>query len=308
MKEDVLNYIKKKDNVNTKENITKNVPKTEVKKIPQPELLKEESVLIHSTLKENDKLTKITGFQKAMTKVMTNANNIPSFLFSDEYNVDRLIKLRQDINTKYSKEFKFSYMPFIIKAVSQVLHEFPQLNSQVNNDLLSSEGYIQEYVVKNKHNIAIAIDGPDGLVVPNIKDVSSKTIKQIQSELYNLRDKTQNRSLSNEDFNDPTFTISNIGNIGGKQLGPVIMPPQVAIIGISRMIDTVKIVRKDDHEEIDNSAFNLIEGKSDLGVVFHKSMNFCISADHRVIDGAYVARFSQKLRFLIENPMNILIG
>ena len=241
-----------------------------------------------------------------MAKKMTEASYIPAFNYSDEYNVDRLIKLREELNKQYANEIKFSFMPFIIKAVSNSLKEYPELNSVVSEEK-DQNGIMKEYTIKSAHNISIAIDSKNGLVVPNIKNVQEKGVKEIQLELFNLIEKAKIDKLSTEDYSDGTFSISNIGNIGGKQLGPVLLPPQVCIIGISRMIDTIKVVNKNDFDEINSSQFNLIQGKQDIGIVFHKSINFCITADHRVLDGAYVARFSQHLRNQIENPIKILI-
>jgi 2-oxoisovalerate dehydrogenase E2 component (dihydrolipoyl transacylase) len=253
-------------------------------------------------IQKEDKVIKITGFQKAMTKTMTLANQIPSFLYSDEYNVDKLVNLRKEIN-KTSK-IKLTYMPFIIKAVSLSLQQFPILNSHVN-PLLGEDGFIYEYTVKKDHNIAVAIDSADGLIVPNIKSVQNKDIIDIQKDLYNLREKVEAKKLSSDDLYNGTFTISNIGNIGGKVLNPVILPPQACIIGISKILDALKLVTKDADTE-GSILFHLVENK-DVSVIFHKSMNMCISADHRIIDGATVARFSEVFRSYIENPLKILV-
>lgn len=253
-------------------------------------------------IQQEDKVIKITGFQKAMTKTMTLANQIPSFLYSDEYNVDKLVNLRKELN-KTSK-VKLTYMPFIIKAVSLSLREYPILNSHVN-PLHGEDGFIYEYTMKKDHNIAVAIDSPDGLIVPNIKSVQNKNVIEIQKEINNLREKVEAKKLSSDDLYNGTFTISNIGNIGGKVLNPVILPPQACIIGISKILDAIKMVPKD--AETDGSiVFHLVENK-DVSIIFHKSMNMCISADHRIIDGATVARFSELFRSYIESPLKILI-
>ena len=245
---------------------------------------------------------KLVGFQKAMTKTMTLANQIPSFLYADEYNVDKLVKIRKEIN-KTSK-LKLTFMPFLIKAVSLSLLQFPRLNSHVN-PILGEDGFIYEYTQKKDHNISVAIDGPEGLIVPNIKCVQNKNVTEIQKELNNLREKIEAKKLSPDDLYNGTFTISNIGNIGGKVLNPVILPPQACIIGISRIFDAIKMVPKeDDHEG--SIVFHLVENK-DVSIIFHKTMNMCISADHRIIDGASVARFSESFRSYIENPLKILI-
>lgn len=319
MKEDVLLYISNNTNINK---IETSVTNNETNK--EKSLKNKSDVNLANQINSEDKLVKIAGFKKAMTKSMTLSNSIPSFLYSDEYNVDNLIKIREDVNFTYKKELKFSYMPFIIKAVSNSLKYYPELNSIINPSV-NEDGLIYEYIIKGKHNISIAIDGPEGLVVPNIKDVAKKSIKEIQEDLLSLRDKTYNKKLSSSDLTGGTFSISNIGNIGGKQLGPVIMSPQTCIIGISRMIDAIKIVDKDklNHfEDIDylgnnshlgkyaeykNSNISMFKDNEKKGVIFHKAINFCISADHRVIDGASIAKFSEKLKSYIENPMKILI-
>ena len=88
-------------------------------------------------------------------------------------------------------------------------------------------------------------------------------------------------------------------------LNPVILPPQACIIGISKILDAIKMIPRDEDRE-GSIVFHLVERK-DVSVVFHKSMNMCISADHRIIDGATVARFSEVFRSYIENPLKILI-
>lgn len=157
-----------------------------------------------------DKVVKITGFQKAMTKTMTQATQISSFLFTDEFNVDKLVKIRKDINSTPGNKIKITYTPFFIKAISLALSDFPLLNSLVNSKT-GEDGYIYEYTVKKDHNISVAIDGPEGLVVPNIKKVQEKSVLQIQKELNNLKEKADARRLTSDDLNNGSFTVSNIG-------------------------------------------------------------------------------------------------
>jgi 2-oxoisovalerate dehydrogenase E2 component (dihydrolipoyl transacylase) len=232
---------------------------------------------------------------------MTQSSLIPSFLYTDEYNVDKLVKLRKELN-KLDNKMKMTYMPFIIKAFSLALEQYPIMNSHTNPET-DADGYINEFIIKKDHNISIAIDGPDGLVVPNIKRVQDKSIFQIQKELNSLRDKAELRKLTHEDLKDGTFTISNIGNIGGKVLSPVILPPQTCIIGVSRFFDSLTVMDRDS-EVSESQAYHLLENKN-LLVVFHKTVNICLSADHRVIDGATAARFSTVFKNYIENPLKI---
>lgn len=310
-KEDVLNFMSKSqsnnqnqinneslrsnlNNINSqvkeKINSVKNIGKSELNSVADGETVK------------------IFGIKREMTKSMTISNSIPSFLYSDEFNVDNLVALRKETNDLYEKDIKFSYMPYIIKATSLALIDFPELNSVINPNI-DQEGYIFEYTIMKNHNISIAIDSKNGLIVPNIKNVNKKSVREIQKELNQLRENANNGKLTNEDFMNGTFSISNIGNIGGKQLNPIIMSPQVCIISLSKIHDSFSVLNKKELNEV-NSSKKMIFTNSDsnMSVSFNKSINFCISADHRIIDGAYVAKFSEKLRHLIENPLKILLG
>lgn len=287
-KKEVKYEIKSNESKVIKEDTTKTKEKQPQ---PQPQI---------TITEDKDIPIKITGFKKAMTKSMTKANSIPQFLYHDEYNVDQLIKLRQDTNKIYS-DLKFSFLPFIIKAVSNSLLDFPELNSIVL-DTTNEEGLITDYIIKSNHNISIAIDGPDGLVVPNIKQVQLKSVKDIQKEILRLKDKAMNRGLVYNDLADGTFSISSIGNIGGKVVSPIIMPPQVCIIGVTKMFEKVIVNRSSDNKE---EVLRINE--KDIELYIKKYIGFSISADHRVIDGAYVARFSEKVRGYIENSIKILL-
>ncbi len=114
----------------------------------------------------------ITGMKKAMTKTMTESLSIPFFTFSDEIDATKLIKLRKDMKAAHPK---LTMLPFFIKACSIAMTEYPVVNSQVDNDL-DADGFIQRFVIKKDHNFSIAIDGKDGLTVPNIKAVQNKSI------------------------------------------------------------------------------------------------------------------------------------
>jgi 2-oxoisovalerate dehydrogenase E2 component (dihydrolipoyl transacylase) len=223
LKEDVINYLKKGKNENST-NMTK-VAIVEEVSMAESELMKKEKeketlskscgvsktqttsdYVSNSTLQ--DKVVKIEGFRKAMVKTMTQSTKIPSFLYTDELNVDKLVRLRKEMN-KIDTKLKLSYMPFFIKAISYALLQYPDLNSNVNTT--NEEGLLTEYIVKKDHNISIAIDTEHGLIVPNIKRVQDKSIVQIQLELNQLREKAKNQKITSEDYKDGSFTVSNIG-------------------------------------------------------------------------------------------------
>lgn len=154
-----------------------------------------------------------------MTKTMTDALQIPFFGYMDDYQVTEIMKLRSDLKKSYQK---LTMLPFFIKAISLSLTKYPLMNVNVNPET-DEQGYIKEYVIKADHNIAVAIDSPHGLLVPTIKRVQDKSIVKINDELLQLRDKAAKGSLTNEDFANGTFTVSSVGNLGGKYFVPTIL-------------------------------------------------------------------------------------
>lgn len=159
--------------------------------------------------------------KKAMTKTMTEALSIPAFTFSDSMDATALIALRKEMKKVHTN---LTMLPFFIKACSIAMGEYPVINSHIDNEL-DDEGYIQRYVLKHDHNFSIAIDSPDGLTVPNIKQVQSKSILQINNDLKDLSARAANGGLTKADFDDGTFSVSSVGNIGGKYFVPTILRP-----------------------------------------------------------------------------------
>eukprot|EP01147_Barroeca_monosierra_P003773 gene3773-6296_t len=246
-----------------------------------------------------DEIRSITGFQAAMAKSMTAALKVPHFSYADErrydesslylysqlvlvisytakIQVDELIKSRSLLKRLLPSEIRLSYLPFIIKAASLALEKHPILNSHVVEDCSS-------IVLKATHNIGVAMDTPSGLLVPNVKAVNLKSIFEIARDLNELQDLGACGKLKTEHLSGGTFTLSNIGIVGGTYLGPVIVVPQVAIGAIGR------IRRVPRFDEGDN-------------VVPCNIMEMSFSADHRVIDGVTIANFFNEMKQLIENP------
>ena len=226
-----------------------------------------------------------------MTKTMTEALSIPAFTYSDSMDATRLIILRQELKKVHTN---LTMLPFFIKACSIAMAEFPEINTHIDNDL-DDDGYIQRYVLKHDHNFSIAIDSPDGLTVPNIKAVQNKSILQINADLKDLSTRAANGGLVKADFDDGTFSVSSVGNIGGKYFVPTILRPQAAIIAIGRASRIAKLVDDDSKPE-----GYRIEKADEIG--------FSISADHRVIDGATCARFGARMKDLIENPNLMMLS
>ena len=227
-----------------------------------------------------EKPSTLTPVQSQMFKTMTRSLSIPHFLYADEIDVTALSTLRQRLNTQPSSAQKLSYLPFVIKAVSMALEDFPLLNSRVDTE---TENNAPRLVMREKHNIGVAMDTPQGLLVPNIKHVAARSISDIASEVFRLQELAKNSKLSVNDLTGGTITVSNVGSIGGTYVAPVLVQSEVAILGIGK---ARTIPAFDEHDR----------------VVKKEIMNFSWSADHRVVDGATMARMSERVRAFVEEP------
>ena len=159
--------------------------------------------------------------KKAMTKTMTESRSIPAFTFQDEIDVTELVKLRVLLKKNHKN---LTILPFFVKAASISMQEYPIINSNFNPET-DDEGYIKEYVIKKDHNFSIAIDSKDGLTVPNVKKVQEKSILQINNDIINLRERVDQGKLVAADFEEATFSISSVGNLGGTYFVPTILRP-----------------------------------------------------------------------------------
>lgn len=224
----------------------------------------------------------LTPVQAQMFKAMTKSLSIPHFLYSDEICLEALVRLRAAMNKSLcasSPVSKVSYMPFVIKAVSIALDEYPLLNSRLDFDD-AGKPYL---VMRPQHNIGVAMDTPAGLLVPTLKDVANLSILDIAVELKRLQAAGAECKLAPADLRGGTITVSNIGTIGGTVVAPVVVTSEVAILGMGRA--------------------RTIPGFDENGAVVPKTVvTFSWSADHRVVDGATMARMAALTRSLVEEP------
>ena len=221
----------------------------------------------------------LTQVQSVMFKTMTKSLSIPHFLYADEIDLSSLSSLRTRLNSNALASRKLSSLSFIIKAVSIALHDFPLLNAKVD---LSDEK-TPKLVMREKHNIGVAMDTTQGLLVPSIKNVGGMTILDIAEQLVYLQAQAKASKLTSAELTGGTITVSNIGSIGGTYVAPVLVQNEVAILGIGKS--------------------RTIPAFDENGSVIRKTMgNFSWSADHRVIDGATMARMGERVRRLVEEP------
>uniref|UniRef100_A0A3B3D7P9 Dihydrolipoamide acetyltransferase component of pyruvate dehydrogenase complex n=1 Tax=Oryzias melastigma TaxID=30732 RepID=A0A3B3D7P9_ORYME len=224
----------------------------------------------------------VKGFHKAMVKTMTAALKIPHFGYCDEVDLSRLVALRTELKPiAESRGVKLSYMPFFIKAASLGLLHFPILNASVDEDC-------QNITYRASHNIGLAMDTSQGLLVPNVKNVQLLSVFEIAQELNRLQALGTAGQLSTAHLTGGTFTLSNIGSIGGTYAKPVILPPEVAIGALGKIQVLPRF------------------GAGNQVVPAH-IMKVSWSADHRVIDGATMCRFSNLWREYLENPASMVL-
>ncbi|RMD40825.1 hypothetical protein DV735_g4290, partial [Chaetothyriales sp. CBS 134920] len=231
---------------------------------------------------------KLTPIQGAMFKAMTASLSIPHFLYTDSVNITDLSSTRKQLNAKRSPDTttpKLTYLPFIVKAVSLALTKYPLLNARLD---LTSDPTRPQLQMRSNHNIGIAMDTPAGLVVPVIKSVNARSISSIAQELVRLSQLGQAGKLSSQDLSGGTITVSNIGNIGGGVLAPVIVEGQLAIMAVGQ-VKAVPVFGED-------------------GQVQRAEMvNMSWSADHRVVDGATMARMASVVKGYLEHPGSMLV-
>ncbi|KAF5103095.1 hypothetical protein D0Z00_000073 [Geotrichum galactomycetum] len=227
-----------------------------------------------------------------MFKTMTNSLAIPHFLYTDEVQLDRLTALRARFNALLAGSEptlgKISYMPFFIKALSAAVAEYPVINSRVTVDptgkpALATRGF---------HNIGVAMATPTGLFVPNIKHVERLSILEIARELARLQQAAKTGRFAAADLRGGTISLSNIGNVGGTYLAPVVVDSEVAILGLgqARVLPRYR------------DATNPTE------IVPTQVVNTSWSGDHRVLDGVTMARTADRFKRIVEDPELLLLS
>lgn len=207
--------------------------------------------------------------------------NIPLVTQYDEADVTELDAFRKNLKDELAKEeIRLSILPFIVKAVVHALKAYPTLNSSL--DLANGQIIIKKY-----YNIGVAVDTPDGLVVPVIKNADKKGIKEIAVELSQISERARMGRLKADDINGSSFSISSLGGIGGSFFTPLVNPPEVAILGVS------KITKKPVYKEGEFVARDILP--------------LSLSYDHRVVDGALGLRFTTYLAQLLSDVRRILL-
>lgn len=224
----------------------------------------------------------LNNIKRATAKAMTIANlNVPQVTHFDEADITDLEAFRKLHNQQQAAaEIKFSLVPFVIKALARTLQLYPYFNSSLNSQ---GDGLI----VKRYVHIGVAVDTPKGLLVPVLRDVDKKSVTELRQELHEKAELARQGRLSLADMQGASMTVSSLGGIGGKGFTPIVNPPEVAILGLSRA--------------------NMQPVWQGQEFAARLMLPLSLSYDHRVIDGAEAARFSQTLVSYLQDIRNLLM-
>lgn len=207
--------------------------------------------------------------------------NVPHVTHTDDADITELEVYRKMLDAAgKEKGYRVTLIAFLLKASVSALKAFPEFNSSLSPD----KGSI---IYKKYYNIGVAVDTPDGLVVPCIKDVDRKGIVELSQELGAISKRMREGKIAPTDIQGATFSISSLGGIGGTQFTPIVSAPEVAILGVVRSV--MKPVW-------DGKAFQP-----------RMMLPLCISYDHRVIDGALAARFTRHLADMLEDTRQLVL-
>ena len=210
--------------------------------------------------------------------------NIPHVTHNDEADITEIDAYRKELDDAAKgdkkKPYRVSLLPFLIKASVNALKAFPEFNASLSpgKDAL---------ILKKFYNIGVAVDTPEGLVVPVIKDADRKGVVEISKELGDISAKARDGKLGVADMQGATFTISSLGGIGGTSFTPIVNAPEVAILGVVRS----KMAPVWDGKEFKPRLM----------------LPLCLSYDHRVVDGALGARFSRHLAHVLEDVRRLVL-
>lgn len=245
-----------------------------------PGLIPAEKPAAHPGAAGPEERMPLRGIRRTISdNLMKSLKNTAQVTVCDDVDITRLAELRAKINSTNTGN-KVSFLAFTVKAVVTSLRAHPLLNSSVDEER-------GEIVLKRYYNIGIAIDTPRGLMVSPVKDADRKSIIEISEEIKNLVDTAVSGRIGVDQLRGSTFTIANIGSIGGLWSTPIINYPESAILEMQHIRDMPRVC--------------------DGVVCIRKVLNLCLTIDHRIIDGAEGQRFLNDVKKYLEDPATLLI-
>jgi len=224
----------------------------------------------------------VVGLRRKIAQRMQDAKRrVAHFSYVEEIDVTALEALRQQLNSKHGdSRGKLTLLPFLVRALVVALRDFPQINAT----------YDDEAQVITRHgavHVGIATQGDNGLMVPVLRHAEAGSLWGNASEISRLANAARNNKASREELSGSTITLTSLGALGGIVSTPVVNTPEVAIVGVNRMVERPMVI--------------------DGQIVIRKMMNLSSSFDHRVVDGMDAALFIQAVRGLLEQPACLFV-
>jgi len=232
-----------------------------------------------TTTSSDVEIINLSMMQQTVARRLTESKQtVPHFYVSTEVDMTEAVKLREQLNSKLKEgQVKVSFNDLVVKACGIALEQMPEVNT------FYKDGKFQ----RNKHvNIGVAVDVPNGLVVPVLHDCNQKGVRTLAKEAKALFEKARTGKLRPEDYQGGTFSVSNLGMFNVTHFQAVINPPESAILAVGAIQEKAVVIN---HE-----------------IVIRSRMSLTLSADHRVLYGATIARFLGLLQSLLENPFDLL--
>jgi len=225
---------------------------------------------------------KVIGLRRKIAERMSDAKRrIPHFSYIEEVDVTALEELRQHLNAKYQgKRAKLTMLPFLMRAIVKAAEDFPHINATFDDEA----GIVHRHAPLH---IGIATQTPGGLMVPVVRHAEARDLWDCAAEVSRLANAARDGSAGRDELSGSTITISSLGAMGGIAATPVINPPEVAILGVNKLVERPMV--------------------KDGQIVIRKMMNLSSSFDHRVVDGWDAASFVQAIKGLLEFPATLFM-
>lgn len=243
------------------------------------------NVLLNNTQQSSskEKIEELSFLRKTIAKRLKHSQNTAAILSTfNEVNMTNLVLLRLELKDSIMSKYnvKLSFMSFFIKAICDSLKKFPIINAEVTKEE-------DKIIYKNYYNINFAISIESGLIAPVIFDADSLSILEIEMKIANLTNKAKSNTLSIRDLTGGTFTVSNGGVFGSMLSTPIINPPQSGILGLHKIEKRAIVINNE--------------------ILIQDMMFLALSYDHRIIDGKDAILFLNNIKYLIENPLELLL-
>jgi 2-oxoglutarate dehydrogenase complex dihydrolipoamide succinyltransferase (E2) component len=270
-KKDILAYLEGREEAPAREETAREAPRPAPAARQAPTGGEEEAT----------EVVPLTGKRKAMAEhLVRSKQTAPHVTTVAEVDMTRLVRFREKHKAEFEQQegIALTYMPFIVMAAVRALKDLPSLNASMEADRI---------LLKRYYHIGIAVALEEGLVVPVIRHADRLDIRGLAHAIHDLAERARSKKLTSDDLEGGTFSITNPGAFGAVLSTPIIHYPQAAILGVEA-IRKVPAVRDDQ-------------------VVVRQMMFICLSYDHRIVDGATAVRFNQRVRRILENPLELIL-